>query len=172
MELTDDQYTLQIGSWIRIMSRSESRARLKAGYERKCREEPGWQKEARAKVESHWSVEDRLEQSARSKAIWARPEMEAKREAARQRMIARRGTLVVSDHVREATSQRMLMGGAKAALAGRQIMQAQAVAARRERDAMIVRNYYMANMKVGDIAKLYGLEISWVYRILRNVPMD
>ncbi len=172
MQLTDDQYILNIGSWTRVMSRSESRARLKAGYDRKCREEPGWQKEARAKVEIHWSVEDRLEQSARSKAIWARPEMAAKKAAARERILKWRAEHKQSDHAREVTSQRMLMGGARDAVAARKIMQKEAVAARRERDAMIVRNYYMGGMKVGDIAKLYGLEISWVYRILRNVPMD
>ncbi len=170
--LTDDQYILNIGSWTRVMSRSESRARLKAGYDRKCRESPGWQKEARAKVESHWSVEDRLEQSARSKAIWARPEMEQKKAAARERILKWRAQHKNSVEHREATSERMLMGGAKAAVAARKIMQAHAVAERKERDAMIVRNYYMGGMKVGDIAKLYGLEISWVYRILRNVPMD
>ncbi len=172
MQLTDDQYILQIGSWIRIMSRSESRARLKAGYDRKCREEPGWQKEARAKVDIQWSVEDRLEQSERMKALWASDEYAERREAARKRLAAANAGRPASEHTREVSRERMLTGGWKKAVSARKIMQKEAVAARRERDAMIVRNYYMGGMKVGDIAKLYGLEISWVYRILRNVPMD
>jgi hypothetical protein len=172
MPLTDDEYILEIGSWTRVMSRSESRARLKAGYEKKSREEPGWQKIARSKVEIEWSVEDRKEQSERSKAVWQRPEMEQKKAAARERLLAWRAQHKNSQEHRDATSERMLLGGSKKAVAARQIMQKEAVAARRERDANIVRNYYMGGMKVGDIAKLYGLEISWVYRILRNVPMD
>lgn len=172
MQLTDDQYILNIGSWTRVMSRSESRARLKAGYEKKCREEPGWQKEARAKVDIQWSQEDRLEQSAKMKALWASDEYAERREAARQRLNAARANRVASEHAREVTSQRMLLGGARDAVKARKIMQKEAVAARKERDAMIVRNYYMGGMKVPEIAAMYGLEISWVYRILRTVKMD
>jgi len=171
MQLTDDQYILNIGSWTRVMSRSESRARLKAGYDRKCREEPGWQKEARAKVESHWSVEDRKELSEKVKAAWAKPEMAEKREAARQRLLAWRKTHTQSDHARDVTSQRMLMGGSRDAVAARKIMQPEKIAERKERDAAMAEAYYVRGMRVEDIAKLYGLEISYAYRVIRKTPI-
>ncbi len=172
MQLKEDEYILNIGSWTRVMSRSESRARLKKGYEKKCREEPGWQKIARAKADIQWSVEDRLEQSAKMKALWASDEYAERREAARQRLNAARANRVASEHAREVTSQRMLLGGARDAVKARKIMQPEAVAERTERDANIVRNYYAGKMKATEIAKLYNLEISWVYRILRTVQMD
>jgi Mor family transcriptional regulator len=171
MLLTDDQYILQIGSWTRVMSRSESRARLKAGYEKRCREEPGWQKEVRATVDIQWSQEDRQEQSAKMKALWASPEYSERRAAAVARLQAA-NIPPMTDKTRDMHRNRMLMGGAHKALAARKIMTPEAIAEREERNASIVRNYYRGKMKATAIAKLYGLDLSHVYKIIREVELD
>ncbi|CAN1518818.1 hypothetical protein MCERE10_01802 [Burkholderiaceae bacterium] len=171
MQLTDDQYVVQIGDWVRIKSRSESRARLKAGYEKKCREEPGWQKEARARVDIQWSQEDRLEQSAKMKALWASPEYKERRAAAVARLQAA-NIPPMTDETRDMHRNRMLMGGAAKAQASRKIMSQEAIEEREERNAAIVRNYYRGKMKATAIAELYGLDLSHVYKIIREVELD
>lgn len=169
MQLTDDQYVLQLGNFLRIRSRSKAAEDMGRGRAQKDREDPDWRK--RCHVSPEWSVEDRRELSAKVKAAWAKPEMAAKREAAKQRLLAWRKTHTQSDHAREVTRDRMLMGGAKEAVAARKIMQPEKVAERTLRDATMAEQYYTRGMRVEDIAKLHGLEISYAYRIIRKTPL-
>lgn len=169
MHLKDDQYIMQLGGFLRVRSRSKAAEDMGRGRAKKDREDPDWRK--RCHVSPEWSVEDRQEQSAKMKALWASDEYAERRAAAAARLKAAHRE-PMADETRDKHRDRMLLGGAKAAVSKRKIMQPEAVAAREERDAMIVRNYFVGKMKATEIAKLYNLEISWVYRILRNVPMD
>jgi hypothetical protein len=153
------------------MSRSESRARLKAGYERKCREEPGWQKKARAKAAVQWSAEDRKELSEKVKEAWARPEMAEKKAAATERLLKWRANHKNSIEHRKASSDRMLMGGARDAVAARKIMQPEKIAERKVRNLAMAEAYYLRGERVVDIAKRHGLDISYVYAVIRKTPI-
>jgi hypothetical protein len=167
--LTDDQYLFELGKYTRVMSRKKSAADMGRGRAERDRTDPGWR--SRVHVSAQWSLEDRQQQRERSIAAWARPEMESKKQAARERLQAWRSQNPNSEYAREVTSERMLQGGAKAAVAARKIMAPEKVAEREERDAMIVRNYYLGKMPVPEIAKLYGLDWSYVYRILRKTQL-
>jgi hypothetical protein len=169
MQLTDDQYVIQLGNYLRIRSRSKAAEDMGRGRAQKDIVDPDWRK--RCHVSPEWSVEDRKELSEKVKAAWARPEMAEKREAARQRLLAWRNTHTQSDHARDVTSQRMLMGGSRDAVAARKIMRPEKIAERKERDAAMAEAYYVRGMRVEDIAKLYGLEISYAYAIIRKTPI-
>ena len=169
MQLTADEYLIKWGDKTKVMSRTASRDRLKAGRDKKDREDPGWR--TRCHRSAEWSVEDRQEQSAKMKALWASPEYKERRAAAVARLQAA-NIPPMTDETREAHRNRMLMGGAHKALAGRKIMSQEAIEEREERNAAIVRNYYRGKMKAVDIAKLYGLDLSHVYKIIREVELD
>ena len=169
MQLTDDQYVLQHGGFLRIRSRSKAAEDMGRGRAKKDREDPNWRK--RCHVSAEWSQEDRLEQSAKMKALWASDEYAERREAARQRLNAARGK-EITDATRDKHRNRMLMGGAKKAQASRKIMSDEMIADRESRNAQIVRSYYHGKLKANEIARIYELEISWVYRILRTVDLE
>jgi hypothetical protein len=169
MQLTDDQYVIKWGDKTKVMSRSASKERLHAGQKKKDREDPGWRKRCHKSAE--WSDEDRKQFGELMKKNWNSPEYAHLRQAAAER-IKRIAFTPRSQEQREAHSMRMLMGGSKKAVSARKIMQPEAVAEREERNASIVRNYYRGKMKATDIAKLYKLDLSHVYKIIREVELD
>ena len=169
MQLTDDQYLIKWGDKTKVMSRTASRDRLKAGREKKDRDDPGWR--TRCHRSAEWSPENRQEQSAKMKALWNSPEYADQRAAAAARLKAA-NIPPMTDKTREAHRDRMLMGGARKALAGRKIMSQEAIEERESRNAQIVRNYYGGKMKATEIAKLYKLDISHVYKIIRTVEFE
>lgn len=169
MQLTDDQYIMQLGGFLRVRSRSKAAEDMGRGRAKKDREDPDWRK--RCHVSPEWSVEDRQEQSAKMKALWASPEYAERRAAATVRLKAAHRE-PMADEIRDKHRNRMLMGGAKKAQASRKIMSDEMIADRESRNAQIVRSYYHGKLKATEIAKIYELEISWVYRILRTVDLE
>jgi site-specific recombinase XerD len=65
----------------------------------------------------------------------------------------------------------MLTGGWKKAVSARKIMQPEKVAERTIRNVTMAEQYYSRGMRVEDIAKLHGLEISYAYAIIRKTPI-
>lgn len=166
-----DLYTVNVGGWVKTKSRRKSAEDMARGREKKDREDPEWRK--RCHVSPEWSAEDRQEQSRKMKEVWTKPELDALKEKARERAIKLRaegklGTGTIAK--READRERMSTLW-RYVISHRKIFQPEAVAQREQRNREIAHAFYVRGMRAKEIAQQFALEVSFVYRIIRETPL-
>jgi hypothetical protein len=166
----DDLYTIQLGNYVRIKSRKKAAEDMARGRAEKDRTDPSWR--SRCHVSAEWSAADREEQSRKLKELWTKPEFDELKEAARQRALRLRaeGKLVGTQANHEHHAQRMRTQW-RHVMSFRKAFTPEAIAAREQRNLDIVRAYYLEGMKPRDISTKFSLEISRVYKVIRETPL-